>query len=105
MSSIDIRARDNHKISLMKAARKRGGSMKGTILCFRSDRAVIVEPEDASLAASAMLVGRRAVWVHPKTGEKYVGKVCRLHGRRGKVLVKFRRGLPGQAVGTEVMLA
>ncbi|MDI6805626.1 MAG: 50S ribosomal protein L35ae, partial [Candidatus Bathyarchaeia archaeon] len=35
---------------------------------------------------------------------KFVGKIVALHGKKGLVRVRFRRGLPGQALGTKVEL-
>ena len=33
---------------------------------------------------------------------KIVGKISKAHGNGGAVLARFDKGLPGQAVGTEV---
>ncbi len=52
--------------------------------------------------ASAYL-GRRVEWVSPK-GERFVGSVARLHGNNGAVVVRFRKGLPGTALGTRVAI-
>ena len=46
------------------------------------------------------LIGRKVVW---KFGKKAIlGKSISFHGRKGIVLVRFRKGLPGQAIGTTV---
>ncbi|WP_456481824.1 50S ribosomal protein L35ae [Methanopyrus sp.] len=58
--------------------------------------------EDRSEAAQ--LIGKEVVWKHPKTGKVIRGKVVDTHGNNGAVRVRFERGLPGQALGTEVEL-
>ena len=46
------------------------------------------------------LLDKTAVWTTP-SGNKINGKVTKVHGRNGSVLVKFEKGLPGQSLGTE----
>lgn len=50
------------------------------------------------------LVGRKATWLDPRSGARFVGKVVDVHGRGG-YRVRFRRGLPGWALGGEVEIA
>ena len=51
---------------------------------------------------AARLVGKKVEW---RRGDLVIrGKVVSVHGRSGAVRVRFRRGLPGQALGTEVRL-
>jgi large subunit ribosomal protein L35Ae len=46
------------------------------------------------------LIGRKLVW---KIGEKtMIGKAISLHGKKGVIIARFRKGLPGQALGTTV---
>jgi len=48
------------------------------------------------------LIGRRIVW---KSGKKKIlGKIVAFHGSNGLVRVHFRKGVPGQALGTFVQL-
>lgn len=48
------------------------------------------------------LIGRKVVWI---CGEKkIIGKILDLHGKKGLVRVRFRKGLPGQALGSTVEL-
>lgn len=62
----------------------------------------IVEVEGVSDKPSASgIVGKRVVW-KTSTGKEIVGKVSKAHGNSGAVMVRFDRGLPGQAIGTEV---
>lgn len=52
---------------------------------------------------ASRLIGRRVVW-RSKKGFKVIGKIVRIHGRRGVVIAKFRTPLPGQAIGSRVVL-
>ena len=47
------------------------------------------------------IIGKRVVW-KTQTGKEIVGKVSKAHGNSGAVLARFEKGLPGQAIGTEV---
>jgi large subunit ribosomal protein L35Ae len=53
-----------------------------------------------SAAQAALLMGEKVVWTGEK--KKLVGKIIRFHGNNGAVRVKFRKGVPGQALGTTV---
>jgi large subunit ribosomal protein L35Ae len=56
-----------------------------------------------SASQSGPLIGRKVVW---KGENKDIsGKIIGFHGKNGVVRVKFKRGLPGQAIGTTVQLA
>ena len=60
---------------------------------------VLVKPlelDDPRLAPQ--LIGRKIVY-RDKYGNTYVGKVVDTHGRKGLVIARFRRNLPGQAIG------
>ena len=55
-----------------------------------------------SAAQASPLVGQKVVW----KGEKktLIGKIVGLHGNSGAVRAKFKKGVPGQALGTAVEL-
>jgi len=55
-----------------------------------------------SAAQAGRLLGQKVVWKGEK--KKLVGKVTGFHGKNGTVTVKFRKGVPGQALGTTVEL-
>ena len=62
----------------------------------------VVETEGIADRASASgIVGKRVVF-KTQTGKEIVGKVSKAHGNSGAVLARFEKGLPGQAIGTEV---
>ena len=84
--------------------------MEGYILSYRLggnrqyEKFVIVEVpgiEDYERACS--LIGRKVVWIS-SSGKKFVGKIVRAHGRRGRLLARFEKPLPGQALGTKVAI-
>lgn len=55
-----------------------------------------------SASEASRLIGRKVAWKREEN--KIIGKVVALHGRKGLVRVRFRKGLPGQALGTTVEL-
>jgi large subunit ribosomal protein L35Ae len=82
--------------------------MKGKVLQFRrgrhtiTERHFLIEVEGVTDKASAeKLIGKKAVW-KSTAGKEIKGKVSGAHGNKGVVRVIFEKGLPGQAVTTEV---
>jgi len=62
----------------------------------------VVEIDGVADRASANgVIGKRVVW-KSITGKEIVGKISKAHGNSGAVLCRFDKGLPGQAIGTEV---
>jgi large subunit ribosomal protein L35Ae len=55
-----------------------------------------------SVAKAGQLLGRKVVW--KGENKKLTGKVVGFHGKNGAVRVRFKRGVPGQALGTTVEL-
>jgi large subunit ribosomal protein L35Ae len=55
-----------------------------------------------NIATAGQLVGKKVVWSNDT--KKIAGKIVGLHGRNGIVKARFSRGLPGQAIGTEIQL-
>ena len=49
---------------------------------------------------AGQLIGRKVVLKYGKN--EFVGKIVDLHGKKGVVKAKFRKGVPGQAIGTTV---
>ena len=57
-------------------------------------------PNIKSSGEAARLIGRKVAW---PVGERRIrGKIVALHGRKGLVRARFRRGLSGHALGTRV---
>lgn len=50
------------------------------------------------------LIGRKVIWINPRTGSKFIGKIVAAHGG-ACYRVRFRSGLPGWAVGSRVELS
>ncbi|MCX8198001.1 MAG: 50S ribosomal protein L35ae [Candidatus Micrarchaeota archaeon] len=85
--------------------------MKGRLASYRRGvhteytNQYIVQVDGVKDRSSANgIIGKRVVWKTP-TGKEIVGKVSKAHGNSGAVLVRFEKGLPGQAIGTEVEIA
>ena len=53
-------------------------------------------------ANAGQLVGRKVIWANKN--KKFIGKIINLHGKNGSVRVRFKKGVPGQALGTRVEL-
>ena len=77
--------------------------MKARILSYRrglhtqNPRQFIVEVGEKAKDA----IGKTAVW-KSSSGKRIAGKVTSLHGKKGCVRVLMQRGLPGQAIGTDM---
>ena len=56
----------------------------------------------ASAAQAGPLIGQKVVW--KGENKTLVGKIVGFHGKRGVVKAKFKKGVPGQALGTRVEL-
>lgn len=78
--------------------------MNAKIVGFRGSRRemysnyAVIETSDKNPAS---LIGKKVAW-KTKTGKTIAGKILRTHGRQ--LLARFQRGLPGDAIGSEVEL-
>jgi large subunit ribosomal protein L35Ae len=52
---------------------------------------------------AAKQVGKRIVWKTP-AGNEVVGKITKTHGNGGALLARFEKGLPGQVLGSTVVI-
>ena len=82
--------------------------MKGKIIQFRRGRRTIHErhylieiPEINDRGKAEKFVGKEVIWKSP-AGKKIKGKISSAHGNKGIVRAIFEKGLPGQAVMTDV---
>ncbi|MBN2013690.1 MAG: 50S ribosomal protein L35ae [Candidatus Altiarchaeota archaeon] len=82
--------------------------MKGKVVNYRGGQRtqkanqMIIAPEKSSNKEDAgKLLGKKIEWTTP-SGKKITGEVTRVHGRKGYVVARFEKGLPGQAISTEV---
>ena len=87
--------------------RKMSESLLGLIVSYRmgpktqrSKECVLKFPNIKSSSEAARLIGRKVAW--PVGERKIRGKIVALHGKRGLVRARFRKGLLGEALGTPV---
>jgi len=84
--------------------------VKGIVVQFRRGRKTytprhfLIEVEGTSTKEEATkFVGKAVVWTSEgKDAKKINGKISSSHGNKGVLRAIFERGLPGQAIGTEV---
>ena len=55
-----------------------------------------------SVAKAGRLLGQKVVW--KGANKMLVGKIIGFHGKKGVVRARFKKGVPGQAIGTAVEL-
>jgi large subunit ribosomal protein L35Ae len=61
----------------------------------------LIQIADAnSVSKAGQLVGRKVVLKYGKNN--FIGKIVSLHGKKGVVEAKFRKGVPGNAIGAVV---
>lgn len=81
--------------------------MKGKVIQFRRGRGVIherhflIDVGAKSREDAGKFTGKSVEWKSP-AGKIIRGKISASHGNKGLVRAIFERGLPGQAVTTEV---
>ena len=82
--------------------------MKGKVIQFRRgrhtvhERHFLIEIESVKTREEAgKLVGKEVEWKSP-AGKIIKGKISSAHGNKGVVRAIFEKGLPGQAVTTDV---
>ena len=79
--------------------------LSGTVTAFRQSKfkqdsyQTIVDVADPKQAEK--LMGARVEWLRAD-GLRILGRVVARHGRRGAVRVRWDRGFPSQALGTQV---
>ncbi len=67
-----------------------------------SKECLIQFPGVKSAGEAVQLIGRKVAW--PSEERKCIGKVVSLHGKKGLVRARFRKGLPGEALGSRVRI-
>jgi len=55
-----------------------------------------------TVSKAGQLIGRKVVLKYGKN--RFIGRIMGLHGKNGVVTTKFRKGIPGQALGARVEL-
>lgn len=84
--------------------------MEGTIVNYRGSRRVkkgnhmIVHISSIDTKEKASkLVGKKVEW-KTSAGKVLSGKIASVHGNSGALRVIFETGMPGQSIGTKVMI-
>ena len=65
------------------------------------ERHYILDVETKSRDEASKFVGKEVTWISP-AGKIIKGKISSSHGNKGVVRAIFEKGLPGQAITTEV---
>ncbi len=68
----------------------------------KSDECLIQFTSVTNKSESGQLVGRKVVLMRAK--KKFTGKIVGFHGKNGVVIARFKKGVPGQALGASVEL-
>ena len=84
-------------------------ALYGTIVNYRvgpknqrSRECLVKFPNVNSAKDASRLIGRKVAW--PAEEKRIIGKIVATHGTKGLVRVRFRSGVPGQALGTHVKI-
>ncbi len=81
--------------------------MKATVIQFRRGRKTqrakhfILDVGAENREKAEKFVGKEVEWTSP-AGKILVGKISSPHGNKGLVRAIFEKGLPGQALNTEI---
>jgi len=82
-------------------------ALKGAVVNYRRGQktqnpkeCILRFPNVKSAGEATRLIGRKVAW--PVGERKCRGKIVALHGEGGLVIARFRKGLPGFALGTLV---
>lgn len=81
--------------------------MKAVVIQFRRglkrihERHFILDIEAKSREEAEKFVGKKVEWKSPG-GKIIKGKIASPHGNKGLVRAIFEKGLPGQAINTEI---
>lgn len=84
--------------------------MEGVIVHFRGSRRVkrsnqmIVQVSSVdSKEKASKLIGKKVVW-KTSAGKQMVGQITNIHGNRGALRVRFDTGMPGQSIGSKIVI-
>jgi large subunit ribosomal protein L35Ae len=94
----------------VKSSGKSNVSASGKVVQFRrglkriTPRHFILNFSCKNREEASKLIGKEVEWKSP-AGKVLKGKVSGAHGNKGLVRAIFERGLPGQAINTEIKLS
>ncbi|MCK4794882.1 MAG: 50S ribosomal protein L35ae [Desulfobacteraceae bacterium] len=81
---------------------------EGLILSYRRGRMTqyskmcLIRVLDVGPSDSKQMIGWKVGW--PADDPKIYGKIVGIHGRKGTLKVKFKRGVPGHALSSKVKI-
>ena len=82
---------------------------KGIVVQFRRGRKTytprhfLIDVNAKNKEEASKLIGKEVIWISPGKDKKHIkGKIAATHGNKGLVRAIFEKGLPGQAITTEV---
>jgi large subunit ribosomal protein L35Ae len=67
-----------------------------------SSECLIQFAQSSTVAQAGQFIGKRVAW--KGVNKKLIGRIVGFHGRNGVVRARFKKGVPGQALGTTVEL-
>lgn len=83
--------------------------MQGQIVSYRrskhdqtTNQVIVVVDSVKDKEAAQKLVGKSVSWKSIKA--ELTGTIATAHGNKGALRVRFERGLPGQAIGSQVQI-
>lgn len=84
--------------------------MEGVIVHFRGSRRVkrgnqmIIKVNEIDKKEKAFqLIGRKVTW-KTSAGKQLTGQITAIHGNSGALRVRFETGMPGQSIGSKVVI-
>ena len=64
---------------------------------------ILQVPDVDNKDKASKLIGKKVVW-KTSAGKQMVGQITNIHGNSGALRVRFDIGLPGQSIGTKVVV-
>ena len=64
---------------------------------------ILQVPDVDNKDKASKLIGRKVVWKTP-AGKQLNGQITNIHGNSGALRVRFDTGMPGQSIGTKVVI-
>ena len=84
--------------------------MEGIVTSYRRSRhkqhpdQVLLKFDNVNFEEAKKLLGKK-VSIQVSKKKKLLGKIVDTHGKKGIVRARFRRGVPGQAIGQPVLVS
>ncbi len=66
----------------------------------RANECLIQVTDAKNIAEAGQLIGQRVIW--KSENMRHAGRIVGLHGKNGVLIARFKKGVPGQALGATV---